>query len=414
MPALEEPLSGLETNKFPYPIIKPKWRFFMAKKSNKKRSDGRIAVQVYLGIIDGKRKYKTVYGKTQKEANEKADELKILIKKGIDISSSNDSFVQWADLWLLSKKNEVSADRYNALKSRADIWKDFLRYSKITQIKPIELQTVLFTISNNNPYTNKPMAKNTIRYYIQVINSIFDFAIDNRIIDYNPASKLKAPQNANEHHRRALSEEERQRVIEFEHRAQPSAMLMMLSGLRRGEATALQWSDIDFENRTISVTKSYNFKSNEFKAPKNNKSRIVSVPKLLIDYLAALPRISPFVLTTAKGQMMTDSAWKRLYDSYMTDMNLRYGDFTSKQKKHAPQKTTMIITPFTPHELRHTFCTIMYEAGVDVLIAKEQMGHSDIKTTLAIYTHLSNSHKNRDISKLDTFLSGNQNIKAIK
>lgn len=41
----------------------------MPKKSNAKRKDGRIAVQIYLGIVDGKRKYKTVYGATQKEAD---------------------------------------------------------------------------------------------------------------------------------------------------------------------------------------------------------------------------------------------------------------------------------------------------------------------------------------------------------
>jgi integrase len=82
-----------------------------------------------------------------------------------------------------------------------------------------------------------------------------------------------------------LNEEERNRVMEFEHRAKPSAMLMMLSGLRRGEATALQWNDIDFTNNKISVSKSYNFKTKEIKAPKNGKARVVSVPQILIDYL---------------------------------------------------------------------------------------------------------------------------------
>ena len=377
----------------------------MPKKSNKKRDDGRIAVQVYIGTVDGKRKYKTVYGKTQKEAEAKADEIKVLMKKGIDVCSYDTSFSVWADYWLAFKKNEVSKDRYESISARTQIWKDALSFAKMSQIKPIDLQTILISISNKNPYTSKPMAKNTIRYYIQVINSIFDFAIDNRIIDYNPASKLKAPQNAKEHHRRALTEEERQRVIEFEHRAKPSAMLLMLSGLRRGEATALQWKDIDFKNRTISVTSSYNFKQNEIKSPKNGKSRIVTVPKLLIDYLETLPRTSPYVLTTAKGQMMTDTAWKRLYSSYMTDLNLTYGKFISKPNKNAPTKAPMSIIPFTPHELRHTFCTIMYEAGVDVLTAKEQMGHSDVKTTLSIYTHLSASHKAKDVDKIDVYLS---------
>ncbi len=377
----------------------------MPRKSNTKRADGRFQVKVYLGTVGGKKKYKYVYGATQKEANQKADEVKATLLKGLDLTSSNDSFVVWADYWLKYKKNEVSIDRYQALVPRVQVWKDALAYAKISYIKPFDLQNILFTIAERNPNTAKPMAKKTVRSYIQIVTAIFDFAIDNRIIDYNPASKLKVPQGASEKHRRALTEQERQWVMEFEHRAKPSAMLMMLSGLRRGEATALQWSDIDFEKNTISVTKSYNFKQNEFKAPKNGKSRVVSVPQMLIDYLSTLPKISPFVITSANGLMMTDMAWRRMYDSYMSDLNLQYGNFVITPNKFSPTKIPMMIKPFTPHELRHTFCTIMYEAGVDVLTAKEQMGHSDVKTTLAIYTHLSEQKKENDINKLDAFLS---------
>jgi integrase len=247
------------------------------------------------------------------------------------------------------------------------------------------------------------MAKKTIRGYVQVINAIFDFAVDNRVIDYNPANKLKAPQTATTVQRRALTVEERDRIMEFEHRAKPSAMLMMLSGLRRGEATALQWNDIDFENNKISVTKSYNFKTKEFKAPKNGKARVVSVPKILIEYLKTLPKKSLFVLTNANGKMMTDDSWRRLYQSYIHDMNIEYGFNGNAPNKFSPIKIPMSITPFTPHELRHTFCTIMYEVGIDALTAKEQLGHSDIKTTLSIYTHLSNQHKENDIKKMDDF-----------
>ena len=125
----------------------------------------------------------------------------------------------------------------------------------------------------------------------------------------------------------------------------------------------------------------------------------------LVDYLSSLDKTSPFVLTSANGNMMTDTAWKRLYESYMHDLNLQYGNFVTVPNKYAPTKAPMMINPFTPHELRHTFCTIMYEAGVDVLTAKEQMGHSDVKTTLSIYTHLSSLHKERDIQKLNEFLS---------
>ena len=353
----------------------------MGKKMNTQLADGRYRVRVYTGIKDGKKTYKTVYGKTQKEADIKADELRVSLRKGIDISASSDSFNVWANHWLMSKKYEVSADRYSCLQTRAEVWVDAIGNASISQIKPFELQTILFSIAAINPNTGEPMSKKTIRGYIQVIKAIFDFIINNRIIVFNPASSLKIPQTAKAPvQRRALTEAERTRVMEFEHRAKPSAMLMMLSGLRRGEATALQWNDIDFVHNKISVTKSYNFKTKDFKAPKNEKARVVSVPQILIDYLRDLPRVSPFVLTNAKGKMMTDDSWKRLYQSYMLDMNIKYG-FNGAINKHANNvEIPMIINTFTPHELRHTFCTLMFEAGIDALTAKEQMGHADIQT----------------------------------
>ena len=377
----------------------------MAKKMNAKRTDGRYKVAVYMGLKDGKKTYKYVYGKTQKEADTKAEELKVSLRKGINISAHNDSFKTWAERWLMSKKHEdVSKDRYNALSTRAGVWVDNLQHAQINQIRTFELQSILFSIAARNPNTGKPMAKKTIKEYIQVINSIFNFAHENRVLEYNPATKLKIPQTAIEPvQRRALTIEERKRVIEFEHRAKPSAMLMMMSGLRRGEATALQWNDIDFENNKISVTKSFDFKTKEFKAPKNGKARVVSVPKRLIDYLKTLPRTSLFVLTNASGKMMTDDSWRRLYDSYMHDMNLEYGFKGNAPNKYSPIKIPMVIKPFTPHELRHTFCTTMYEAGIDALAAKEQMGHADIQTTLSIYTHLSSKHKSIQADKLDNF-----------
>lgn len=383
----------------------------MSRKTNNQRADGRYMVRVYTGMKDGKRTYKFAYGKSQKEADIKAEKIKASLRKGVDVSASNDSFKVWAEYWLMAKKHEVSADRHSSLQTRSAVWIDALGNAQITQIKPFELQTILFSIAAKNPNTDEPMAKKTIRGYMQVIKAIFDFARENRIIEYNPATNLKLPQSAKESvKRRALSVIERRRVMEFEHRAKPSAMLMMLSGLRRGEATALQWNDIDFVNNKITVTKSYDFKRKEFKAPKNGKARVVDVPKMLIDYLKSLQKVSPFVLTNAKGGMMTEDSWKRLYQSYMLDLNIEYG-FGGSINKHANnQNVPMVIQTFTPHELRHTFCTIMFESGMDATTAQEQMGHSDVQTTLSIYTHLSAQHKERQVNKMDNFLESESQL----
>lgn len=374
----------------------------MPKKSNQKRSDGRIAVQVYLGMVDGKRKIKVVYGKTQKEADAKADELRAKLKKGMTASSSRDSFEAWAVFFLSSKSTKVSNNQLDLIKSRLKFWIDELGGFKIDTIRPIDIESPLNKLVGRNPHTGKPTAKNTLKSYMQILTAVFDFAIDNRIIDFNPAARVELPKTVQPKQRRALTVEEQRRVIEFEHRGKPAMMLLMLSGLRRGEATALTWNDIDFDKNTISVTKSYDFKQREIKPPKNGKSRIVYVPELLIDYLKTVPHTSVFVLTTQHGTMMTESAWRRLLESYLCDMNLKYGAFTSPQKKFAPQKTPFVIKPFTFHCLRHTFCSMMYNSGVDVLTAQQQMGHSDVKTTLEIYTHLDQEKKATNISKLNS------------
>lgn len=376
----------------------------MPKRSNQKRADGRIVVQVFLGTVDGKRKYKTVYGKTQKEANEKADELRARLKKGIAASGIQDKFSAWANLYISSKAAKISTSQLDLIKSRLNFWIDAFGDLKIDVIRPIDIETPLSGLAVKNPHTGKPTAKKTLKSYMQILNSVFEFAIDNRIIDYNPAARVELPTAKPATQRRALTAEEQRRILEFEHRGKPAMMLLMLSGLRRGEATALTWQDIDFDNSTISVTKSFDFKQRKIKAPKNGKARTVFVPALLIDYLKTLPHNSVFVLTSARGTMMTEMAWKRLLESYLYDMNLEYGAFTAPQKKFAPQKVPFVIRPFTLHCLRHTFCSMMYNAGVDVLTAQQQMGHSDVKTTLEIYTHLSQEKKAADISKLNSSL----------
>lgn len=79
------------------------------KKKNATRNDGLIAVQVYLGQDEnGKRKYKTAYGKTQKEADDKADEIKAAMRKGLDVTAERDTFGKWAARWLKAKTPEVS------------------------------------------------------------------------------------------------------------------------------------------------------------------------------------------------------------------------------------------------------------------------------------------------------------------
>lgn len=377
----------------------------MPKKSNTRRSDGRIAVQVYLGTVDGKRRYKTVYGKTQKEANQKAEELRAQLHRGVDLISAGRTFDFWAERFLAAKKNSVSASWYLCLEQRLGHFSDRFAGVDIGRIRLCDVQSVLDDFAVCNPYSGQPTAKKTLVDYASTIKQFFRYCAANRVIDRSPIDELLTiPQGKPTKHRTALTAEQRKWVIETPHRAQPAAMIMLYAGLRRGELTALLWTDVDFAAKTITVNKSYSYKAKAVKSTKTAAgTRIVPIPEPLLRYLEGLPKASLLVFPNTAGRYMTDAAWERLWRSYMLTLNRKYGDFIHVQtdtRKALP----MVIDTFTPHCLRHTYATMLYDAGVDVLTAKEYLGHTDIKTTLSIYTHLSHERSSSDLDKFNRYL----------
>jgi len=383
------------------------------KKTNTKRADGRIAVQVYLGKDElGKRKYKTVYGKTQKEANKKADEIRSAMNKGIDVLKEQDSYSEWASLFLTAQKEKLTPSEYELKTKRAMFFCDFFGDLPLKSISVYLVESALQSLAKRNPSTGKPSADKTIKGYKQACSQVFKFAIKNRAIGFNPCDDAELPEGAGKTERRALTALERERILNIEHRAKTAAMISIFCGLRRGEMTALTWNDIDFINGTISVSKSFDFKSNKLKPPKTDDGvRTVPMPDMLIDYLKSVERKSLYVCCNSKGGMMTVASWKRLIESLLVELEMLYGN-GKKRNKFSPVPTVLTIEPFGWHDLRHTYATILYEAGVDVLTAQYLLGHASPETTMKIYTHLSEEKKVKSIVKLNEFLSTKNKCKS--
>lgn len=394
----------------------------MPKKRNVKRADGRIPVQVYLGTVDGKRKYKTVYGKTQKEADEKALQVKLAMKKGLDVTAEHDTFGEWAERWLKLKLGSVSASQYETYKSAIDHLNSSLKDAPLIKIRACDVQDVVSDLAKYNENSGGPAAQRTLLLIRSAASQVFRLAIDNRIIEYDPAGAVKIPAGAPQEHRRALTDKEQQWIIDTPHRAQRGAMIMMYAGLRRGELIPLTWGDIDLQGKTISINKSVEMIGAKVHLKDTAKTlysiRMIDIPQRLVNFLKKEKPIdakdSDLICTAANGKMLTKTSWRTMWDSYLAELNIKYGDFTdyckATKKKwpesvHRPEKLPMMIPPFTAHWLRHTFATLLYMAGVDVLTAKEQLGHADIKTTLAIYTHLDKKFKRKSMGKLNRYLN---------
>lgn len=379
------------------------------KKSNARRADGRIMINVYTGTVDGKKKYKSVYGKTQKEAEQKAKELKEKIDAGLSVSAS-DSFHIWSERWLKYKSYDVSSSQVNVYKSAIKNINEYIGRIPIDKIKIEHIQKIIDDYSEKNPHTDKPTAKRTLTLIKTTATQIFDYAIMNRVINFNPVQYAKVPRDAPKKERRALTPEERRWIDKTPHRMQTPAMIMLYAGLRRGEVIPLEWSDIDLKNGTIEVNKAVEFvnRTPQIKRPKTKSGiRTVYIPDKLVNYLKNIESEnekskikSMLVCPSIDGKMYTLDKFRRGWESYMTDIDVKYAPRFSDISKYDP-KYKRVIQNITPHMLRHTFCTMMYESGVDIMTAKEQMGHASIETTLEIYTHISNESKKQEIQKMN-------------
>jgi len=362
---------------------------------NKKRADGRYLYRIYLGKDEtGKNKYKSFYGSTEKEAKEAASAFRNALHAGLDPAQSKATLATLYDNLIAAKTakgiGQKSLDRYEDNKNH---WGSLLS-QPASELRTSDFQKVLNTLAEWHD-GKPPLSHFTLSNLRSSAKAVYDLAIP-EIVQYNPIVKTTCPAGAAPEPREPISEEQQQWIRETPHRAQRAAMLLLYSGLRRGEATALTWADVDLDAATITVNSGYNFHDKKTKKPKTEAGRrVVNIPNILVEYLKTQQDGCLYVLHTVKGHCMTEQAWRTLWSSYMADLNVKYG-YHGEESKKRPGGLPMLIEPFTPHQLRHTFCTLMYFAGVDVLTARDQMGHKDIKVTLGIYTSLDKKYKKKE------------------
>lgn len=370
---------------------------------NKKGSDGRYRYRVCIGKDEtGKPKYKNFYGTTAREARSAAEEYRAAIGKGMDPAQAKATLATLYDNLIAAKKakgiGQKSLDRYEDNKNH---WGPLLD-QPAADLRTADFQNVLNALADWHD-GRPPLSHFTLSNLRSSAKAVYDLAIP-EVVQYNPIVKTTCPAGADPEPREPISEEQQRWIRETPHRAQRAAMLLLYSGLRRGEATALTWADVDLDAATITVNSGYNFHDKKTKKPKTEAGRrVVNIPRILVDYLRTQQDGCLYVLHTVKGRCMTEQAWKTLWHSYMSDLNVKYG-YNGEESKKRPGGLPMRIEPFTPHQLRHTFCTLMYFAGVDVLTARDQMGHKDIKVTLGIYTTIDKKYKKKSINKLDLYL----------
>ncbi len=322
----------------------------------KKRADGRYCAQIYLGRDEtGKKRYKAVYAKTPAELKEKETAVRLQLGRGLDVLSQRDAFAVWADDWLrIKEKEQITCRQMDNYRRAVKLWKEELHGYEIGQVRADDVERVLIALSD------KGLSQRTINLYRSALRQIMRRAVG-RVIATNPVEQVElAAVGRKEEQRRALTDEEQLWIWETPHRAQPAAIIMMLSGLRRGELSALTWNDVDLETRTITVNKVIEYDSNGVPSLRNITKteagmRTVDIPQRLVDYMKEMPRDGLLVIHSAHGGVMTESAWKKLWQSFMKELNRKYGQRTPadlerlQSSQPGPKRLDMTIPNITMH-----------------------------------------------------------------
>lgn len=234
---------------------------------------------------------------------------------------------------------------------------------------------------------NAGMKNKTINCILMFIRSVYNYAILNKWVQDNPA-KLVDTLPKVKTNKQSLSEseiEEFMRVVNgFPINKKAPLVLALKSGVRIGELLALEWSDIDFINNTIHISKTV--LNNRVTEPKTSSSnRFIEVPASVIDLLRQL-----------KSESVVLS---KIVFCSKTGGYLKRNEFIEHWFKKAMRKIGH--ADYTFHCLRHTYSTYLLTHNIPVKYVQESLGHSSAETTLNVYDHVLKSTNKRALKLLE-------------
>ena len=350
------------------------------------RDNGKWKLSVsYKGIG---RKY--FYG-TKQECLNKKRKFESLLPTGI-VGEKDILFKDFARSWLTSIKQPVvkptTYDRINYVIENILINK--IGNLALTQIDDSILQTMIINQLKIDGYSYS-----TVQFTNNILSQILQYAFTRGKIPKNPMRNVTIPKRSlfENKEKRYLSEEERNRFVDTcystfsngkrRYKFGAFYVFLLYSGLRIGEALALKWKHIDFEKRTVYVSRTIIDIHNKEKSGNN---------RILID--------QP---TTKTGKSRTvylsDMAMNALYDlkehmGYDPEKYIVYTKNNTNMRPTDAYKTFQYIikraniTQCTVHSLRHSFVSMMVGSGVPIIMVSAMVGHTNIGTTMKVYSHL--------------------------
>lgn len=342
--------------------------------------------------IGGKRKQISKGGfRTKKDAENAGIKAMNEYNGTIEVSAQTLSYSDFLDYWIdcTGKTLKESSLRiYNGL-IRNHI-KPALGRFRLNQLSPLQIQNYI-----NDLYASGLSASSCSSVNWIIKESLRFAVVPCGYLKYSPAEYIRTPKCANttKKEKVIVSFEQLQPIAKKYGEYSPfyaSLVIGFYTGMRKGEIFALKWTDIDLINKNIRVSASKGYKGKITTPKSENSFRDILIGNFLLNYLKELKK--------------SQSVMKMYYGEYYNNSG-----FVVVKENGEPAKPNTFATKlwkdydFTYHCLRHTHASLLADSGVDAKIVQQRLGHSDITTTLNVYTHVTEGMKQAAVDAFEKY-----------
>lgn len=349
-----------------------------------RRADGRWCSVVDLGYQNGKRVRKTVYGKTRKEVADLLPALLTSQQQGVALPTSqtklSDFLQRWLDEAVKPTNAATTSESYRMIVEKHI--SPMIGNHRLDKLTRSHVQQML------NAKTAAGLSPRTVQYIRAVLRTALNDAIKWELITRNVAALAESPRQ-DQDEVRPLTAEQVTRLFEAVKDDRLEALYIVAGtlGLRRGESVGLRWIDIDFDAQTISIRKQVQLADGKPHLVDLKTRRSRRTLPMTDDVRLALRRRQE---RERVDRMLAGSRWKGdewgLVFPSTIGTPLNGSNLLLQIRKH--YSAAGIPTDFDFKTLRHTAATILAMQGVHARVAMAILGHSQVATTMEIYSHV--------------------------
>lgn len=346
----------------------------------------------------GKRIQRNINTKCTKKPDAEKVQAKIvnLINNGMFVDPNTITFIELLKIWLedyVKINNQRTTYQINEFITNQHL-QPYFKNIKLQKLSPMDIQHYYST------KLKEGLSESTVVRHHAVIHKALEYAKSKKLLNSNPDDFTDLPKQSKKSKGRALTVQETDRLLAaIKGESIETAVLLALTlGLRRGEVCGLKWRNINLDDGIVFVKETrVQFKEiiDKDKAKTDDSIRSLPLPKFLFDYLKNKKTKQKENMLMCGKQFKEDC-----YVCCWQDGTPFKPDYISKKFKKIIKKAELDES-LRFHDLRHSNATFLLRQGVSLKEIQIWLGHSNIKTTMDIYTHVDVEMKKNVANKID-------------